>query len=117
MAVMSGVPRQMVVRRQASSARPTVGSHLSSKGVHLQVIAHVEPLQQRYTAIMEDEGYLDTVLAQGAGKQFKLLCKAVDELFNNMTSPLKPSTAAVSDTWIILLSKQGIKHDKGSAGL
>ena len=33
----------------------------------MQVIAHLEPLQQRYNAIMEDEGYLDSVLARGAG--------------------------------------------------
>lgn len=68
-----------------------------SKGVRLQVIAHLEPLQQRYSAIMEDEGYLDTVLAQGAGRHFKLLCKAVDELFSSVTSLLEPSTGAVSE--------------------
>ncbi len=32
------------------------------------MIAHLEPLQQRYSAIMEDDGYLDSVLARGAGK-------------------------------------------------
>ncbi len=34
----------------------------------MQVIAHLEPLQQRYNAIMEDDGYLDSVLAQGTGE-------------------------------------------------
>ena len=43
-----------------------------------QVIAHLEPLQQRYSAIMEDDGYLDSVLAEGAGEPLSpplaLLC-------------------------------------------
>ena len=34
----------------------------------MQVIAHLEPLQQRYSSIMADEGYLDSILAQGAGR-------------------------------------------------
>ena len=34
----------------------------------MQVIAHLEPLQQRYSGIMADEGYLDSILAQGAGR-------------------------------------------------
>ena len=34
----------------------------------IQVIAHLEPLQQRYSGIMADEGYLDSILAQGAGR-------------------------------------------------
>ncbi|CAL8465216.1 g4751 [Coccomyxa elongata] len=31
------------------------------------VVAHLEPLQQRYNLIMEDKSYLDEVLAKGAG--------------------------------------------------
>lgn len=34
---------------------------------HRQVVAHLEPLQQRYNLIMEDKTYLDEVLAKGAG--------------------------------------------------
>jgi len=34
----------------------------------MQVIAHLEPLQRRYSAIMDDQGYLDSVLSQGAGE-------------------------------------------------
>ena len=34
----------------------------------VQVVAHLEPLQQRYQLIMGDEGYLDEVLARGAGE-------------------------------------------------
>lgn len=36
--------------------------------MHLQVVAHLEPLQQRYNLIISDEGYLDEVLAKGAGE-------------------------------------------------
>ncbi len=39
-----------------------------------QVVAHLEPLQQRYKLIMEDEHYLDEVLAQGAGMLSRLPC-------------------------------------------
>ena len=42
----------------------------------MQVIAHLEPLQQRYSGIMADEGYLDGVLAQGAGRLLRLSCSA-----------------------------------------
>ena len=31
------------------------------------MVAHLEPLQQRYNLIMSEQGYLDEVLAKGAG--------------------------------------------------
>ena len=40
----------------------------------MQVVAHLEPLQQRYSGIMADEGYLDSILAQGAGRLSALHC-------------------------------------------
>ena len=45
----------------------TVDLFLREEASDAQVIAHLEPLQQRYAAIREDEGYLESVLARGAG--------------------------------------------------
>ncbi|CAL5222145.1 g4467 [Coccomyxa viridis] len=44
------------------------------------VIAHLEPLQQRYNAIMEDEGYLDSVLARGADKAEEAATRTLDNV-------------------------------------
>ena len=49
----------------------------------VQVIAHLEPLQQRYSSIMEDEGYLDSILAQGAGRLSMLSHSACTTLLHS----------------------------------
>lgn len=57
------------VKMAAAIAEVGIQSSVTAAG-ELQVIAHLEPLQQRYSAIMDDQGYLDSVLSQGAGESY-----------------------------------------------
>ena len=50
----------------------------------MQVIAHLEPLQQRYNSIMADEGYLDSILARGAGRLSMLILSACTTLLHSI---------------------------------
>ena len=69
----------------------------------MQVIAHLEPLQQRYSSIMADEGYLDSILAQGAGRLSIMFPSACTALLLSNSWSIFADMEAFCDDWSDIL--------------
>ena len=69
----------------------------------MQVITHLEPLQQRYSSIMADEGYLDSILEQGAGRLSTLFPSAYTALVPSLSCAAFADWDALKDGESVVL--------------